>query len=260
MNKQLIIYLALAVLLFSCKLKKNQQTESTENTPTEQVNSKGKIDLNALEGDYYITFLESVPDLNEVIPTVKIQETGKIGGFNGCNSFFGQINSEEDQLIKKIGATRRACQGEGAEIERMMLETLKGITDIKREGNLIHFYKGENVVMRGKIISLEGGSWQVVSIEGGEYEQMPSFEVTNSRMNGATGCNSFFGMVEQNGFKLKILEPGMTEMACEGFDMSMEAKFMALLSQITHYKQVGEIAIFFNQEEELFRATNPEQE
>ncbi|MFB0997889.1 MAG: META domain-containing protein, partial [Flavobacteriales bacterium] len=191
---------------------------------------------------------------------VKIDKTGKISGKNGCNSFFGQLNTEGSGLIQNLGSTRMACEGEADDLERAMMATLKEVTNITIDENFINFYSDDRIVLTGKELSLERGNWQVISIEGKEYEQMPSFEVVNNRMNGHTGCNSFFGMVAQNGFSLKILEPGMTEMECQDFDMKMESKFMQALGKITEYNKEGEIAIFSHEGKELFRALNPEQE
>jgi len=260
MNKEIIIYLALGILLFSCKIKRGSKTDTVKIESVEEVNSYKKIDLNQITGNYYIISMENFPDINETVPVVSIDETGRISGNNGCNSFFGQLNKGENNLIQDIGSTRRACQGEDGDLERTMMATLKQVTHISDDGDFIYFYSEDKVVITGKKLSLERGNWQVVSIEGEEYEQMPSFEVENNRMNGHTGCNSFFGMIDQNGFSLKIIEPGMTEMDCLDFDMAMESKFIQLLGKVTAFKKEGEVIIFSNQEKELFRARNPEQE
>ena len=264
MKKDIIIYLVLGILLFSCKIKKGAQKESIKIESVEEVNSYEKIDLDQITsqiaGNYMITFIESIPEFNEITPLVKIDKTGKISGKNGCNSFFGQLNTEGGGLIQNLGSTRMACEGEADDLERAMMATLKEVTNITIDENFINFYSDDRIVLTGKELSLERGNWQVISIEGKEYEQMPSFEVVNNRMNGHTGCNSFFGMVAQNGFSLKILEPGMTEIDCQDFDMKMESKFMQALGKITEYNKEGEIAIFSHEGKELFRALNPEQE
>ena len=46
MKKDIIIYLVLGILLFSCKIKKGAQKESIKIEPVEEVNSNEKIDLN----------------------------------------------------------------------------------------------------------------------------------------------------------------------------------------------------------------------
>jgi heat shock protein HslJ len=260
MNKQIIIYLTLGILLFSCKIKKETKAEPVKTDPVVEVNSKEEIDLDQLKGSYYIISMETFPELNGVVPSIKIEETGSISGNNGCNTFSGQLNDEEGDLIQNIGSTRKACQGETDDVERAMMETLKQLTDIKSDGRIIKFYSDDRVIMTGKKLSLEMGNWQVVSIEGKEYGQMPSFEVNNNRMNGNTGCNSFFGMVQQNGFSLKIIEPGATEMVCPDFDMAMESKFIQSLGKVTEFKKEGRVVIFSHQGKELFRASNPEQE
>ena len=260
MNKQITILLVLGILLFSCKLKKEKKVEPIKKEPKEEVSSNKNIALDEIVGSYYITFLETIPELNEVSPTIKIDETGKIGGNNGCNSFFGQLNLEEGELINNLGSTRRACQGMGSDVEKVMMEALKEVTNITADEQFIQFYSDDNVLIKGKKLTLEIGSWQVISINGKAYDQMPNFEINNNRMTGNTGCNSFFGMIQQNGFSLKIAEPGMTEMVCDGTDSSMESKFMVALGKLTEFRFEGGEVIFSNKGKELFRASNPGQE
>lgn len=258
MNKHLILSLCIGVLLFSCTTKKVVTTETAQEK-TEEVISRKDIDLNLIAGDYYITSVDPLMEFQEVTPTIKIEEEGRISGNNGCNSFFGQINLEkEGKLLANVGSTRRACQGEGEEVERLMMEVLNRTTNIKREGNFIIFYEGDIVLLTAKSLSLELGTWQVFSLDGKSIDNMPSFEVINNRVNGNTGCNSFFAMVEQNGSSLQFIEVGMTEMDCPDFDMSIEAKFSKALSEVTSIKREGENAIFYNNGKELFRASNPE--
>lgn len=260
MNKHITVLLAFSILLFSCKLKKEKKTDPVVVEKTEEVQPKQTINMDEIVGDFSITSLKDIPEFNEVSPSVKIEETGKISGFNGCNSFFGKIDVEAESLLNNLGATRKACEGEGSEVEMMMMNLLKEVTHISVEDIFIKFYMNNEVVISGKKISLERGTWEVISLGEKEFVQMPTFNIENRNLNGHTGCNSFFAMVDQNGFKIKILEPGATEMACEGFDMAMETKFINALGEVTEYKMEGPIAIFSKNGKELFRAKNPEQE
>ena len=171
MKKDIIIYLVLGILLFSCKIKKGAQKESIKIEPVEEVNSNEKIDLDQIAGNYMITSIESIPEFNEIAPWVKIYKTGKISGKNGCNSFFGQLNTEGGGLIQNLGSTRMACEGEADDLERAMMATLKEVTNITIDENFINFYSDDRIVLTGKELSLERGNWQVISIEGKEYEQ-----------------------------------------------------------------------------------------
>ncbi|MEN8928172.1 MAG: META domain-containing protein [Flavobacteriales bacterium] len=257
MKKQIVLGLTAAFLLVSCKMKKEKKTDEKAVT---EMNLERKINLNQIQGNYVITSFEAMPEINGVAPTVFIDETGRIGGNNGCNSYFGQINLEDEKLMSNLGSTRRACPGEASDIERMMMESMQEVDNITVEGKVIRFYKENNAVIIGKSISLEQGTWQVISIVGKEYSVMPNFSVENSRLTGNTGCNSFFGMVQQKGLSLKIAEPGMTEMECPDFNTNMESTFIGLLAEVTDIRMNGSIAIFMNNGEELFRAENPEQE
>ncbi|MFB0997888.1 MAG: hypothetical protein QMC28_04210, partial [Flavobacteriales bacterium] len=72
MKKDIIIYLVLGILLFSCKIKKGAQKESIKIESVEEVNSYEKIDLDQITsqiaGNYMITFIESIPEFNEITP------------------------------------------------------------------------------------------------------------------------------------------------------------------------------------------------
>ncbi len=258
MSKKIYIFLAISIFMFSCKTKKKATNEATKVESVEVKNSKVEIDLAMIVGDYYISSIEVLPEFNGIAPTIEIDELGKISGFNGCNSFFGKLNFEGGNLIDNLGATRMACEGEANEVEMILMQVLKNVTDIKREGNVVRFFSEGKAVITGKDISLEEGVWQIESVNGKYFEEQPTFEVMNSRMNGNTGCNSFFGMVDQNRFKLKFIEVGATEMDCANIDMSMEAMLFKALSEVTEFKRIDEMAIFYNNEKELFRATKPE--
>jgi heat shock protein HslJ len=62
-------------------------------------------------------------------PTLQFDETGdRIGGFGGCNRFFGAITltSTEIRFPKMIGSTRKFCRGEPGQWERRYFGLLKG--------------------------------------------------------------------------------------------------------------------------------------
>ncbi|WP_457596697.1 META domain-containing protein [Hydrogenimonas sp.] len=59
--------------------------------------------------------------------TLTFEPDGRIGGFDGCNSYFGKVAIDPTQMrFGPIGATRRFCRGEAGAVERAMLGVLKG--------------------------------------------------------------------------------------------------------------------------------------
>ncbi len=74
--------------------------------------------------------------------TLKIDETGRIGGFDGCNSYFGKVKLTDSQItFGPIGSTRKLCRGEAGEMERRLLSFFKGTKwwQIDEAGDLILF-------------------------------------------------------------------------------------------------------------------------
>jgi heat shock protein HslJ len=77
-------------------------------------------------------------------PTLKISDDGtRIGGFSGCNSYFGAItlNDTEIEFPKALGSTRRFCAGEGGKMERKLFAFFKGTKwwQFDEEGHLVIF-------------------------------------------------------------------------------------------------------------------------
>jgi heat shock protein HslJ len=58
---------------------------------------------------------------------LRFSDDGKIGGFSGCNSFFGKVKIDETTMrFGIIGSTRKFCMGEAGRLERRIFSILKG--------------------------------------------------------------------------------------------------------------------------------------
>ena len=59
--------------------------------------------------------------------TLQFDKNGKIGGFDGCNSYFGKAEWTDSEItFGPVGSTRRFCRGEAGKVERAMLSMFKG--------------------------------------------------------------------------------------------------------------------------------------
>jgi heat shock protein HslJ len=70
---------------------------------------------------------EAVPVLpGDNQPSIRFDADGeKVSGYSGCNRFFATLRIEGDALHwGPVGATRRACQGAGGELEAVFLRAL----------------------------------------------------------------------------------------------------------------------------------------
>ncbi len=81
-------------------------------------------------------------------PSLRIDpESGKVGGFSGCNRFFSTLKIEGDSLNwSPVGATRMACPGERDEVEARFLDMLgKASNWALVEGDLVFLNQGRPV-------------------------------------------------------------------------------------------------------------------
>lgn len=83
-------------------------------------------------------------------PFVTFSADGKIGGFGGCNSFFGEASVTETAIdFIKIGSTRRFCSGERGVVERRLFSVLKGTKwwQFDEDDNLVIFDDEHRIVL-----------------------------------------------------------------------------------------------------------------
>jgi len=75
-------------------------------------------------------------------PFIRFSRSGGVGGFGGCNSFFGEASVTQSAInFEKIGSTRRFCSGMRGEVERRFLGILKGVKwwQFDEDENLVIF-------------------------------------------------------------------------------------------------------------------------
>lgn len=83
-------------------------------------------------------------------------------------------------------------------------------------------------------IELSNTHWQLVNMPGellGEVEVSLSFE--GEKINGKSGCNTYFSAYESDGSKLTFQGIGSTRMMCP--DMEVERQYLALLGKTATY-------------------------
>ncbi len=83
-------------------------------------------------------------------PFIRFSRDGGVGGFGGCNSFFGEASVTQTAIdFEKIGSTRRYCSGMNGEVERRFFAVLKGIKwwQFDEEENLVIFDDEHRLVL-----------------------------------------------------------------------------------------------------------------
>lgn len=260
MRKNFGILTVAVFLLLGCTLKKGTAKAEEKEEPI-VIKQQPRYQANDLAGEYRITQIESIPELNEIYPTLTIKKDGTIGGNNGCNSYFGKLNlSEEGPVFENIGATRKACEGFSGELENAIISAFEAgnVLDTDEKGILL--MEDNKVVLKAQRITLANGEWQLTMLGSNRVsEPIVFFNVNEGVVAGTTGCNSFYGVVEETGYEVKFKDISATEMDCKDFDTVAEVVFLRALEKVTHYKQIGLTAIFYNGDEVLFELENMEE-
>ncbi len=75
-----------------------------------------------------VIMIDNTPVSLEKMPFIRFSKDGAIGGFGGCNAFFGEASVTETAIdFINIGGTRRYCAGQEGETERRIFSILKGV-------------------------------------------------------------------------------------------------------------------------------------
>jgi putative lipoprotein len=94
--------------------------------------------------------------------------------------------------------------------------------------------KGQEQVISG---SLAGGPWRVEDVNGGgvidDARLDMTFDVTELKVNGHSGCNSFMGPFVETGHVVQIGPLATTRKMCAPALMDLEGKLLAALQAAT---------------------------
>ena len=251
--KKILVIPALIVILFACKTQKGgDKSNAIEVTEVVKV-IEPKFSLVDISGDFVVSKMTDW-EFESDAPTLRIESNGIVSGHNGCNTYFGRINPNANNSIDKLGSTRMACSGKQGELEKTFMNWMRNVDSISRFGNEIQFFSEETIVIVAKKLNLTGEF--IVSSVGRIYSENRGmkFSISEGRLSGSTGCNSFFGSVVQKGRDLSFTEIGATERACKDNDSSLESQFLKGMSEVSYFTQKGDKIEFYKGIDLLFTA------
>jgi heat shock protein HslJ len=177
------------------------------------------------------------------VPTLTIDD-GSWGG-TVCNHYFAEAEVDGDRVsISGVGGTEMACLADGAmESEAAYYAALGGVER--------HHRVGDRLVLSGSDVELvfdpvepepdadlEGTVWRLDAIvEGGGPDGSvssvlgaPTLELTDGRLSGDGGCNTFSVGYELDGDRLRVGDDLMTSTAsCEDAVDAQERHLLAVL-------------------------------
>ncbi len=240
-------FVSLMVFALSCNTQKEKSEESStvkQNIPTVST----ETELSKFVGSYKVVAMDGMGEIEQNNPYFTITKSGRISGYNGCNSFSGEILSDSDKVIlSKLGTTRMACQGDKNSTEKVFMELMNRTTgmNIGNEGQLDFMTDGA-VVLSAKKMSLGLGNFYVKTVRGeAPKTEGVMFTIEEGRISGNTGCNSFYGSLVQNGVRLTMGDLAATEQQCEEVDPIFETKFIKALQVTNRFDATDNLYTFY---------------
>lgn len=209
--------------------------------------------------------------------TAEFGEDGSITGSAGCNNYFGKYEVDGNTIkIGPLASTKMACAEPTGimEQETAYLIALESAATFQITGDQLVLFNadGSRAVdyLAGKSQSLEGSSWELLSITGYDGDLTTAKDNTpitllfdqSGNVSGYSGCNQFSGGYQVNGSEIKIGPLISTQMACldPASVMELESKYLSSLDAAGSFQLTNESLILQDAEGTQlleFRATVP---
>lgn len=92
-----------------------------------------------------LTTIDNDPVRLKFPVTLKIGDDGRIGGFGGCNEYFGKAEITDNAIaFGPIGSTRKFCMGEAGRVERRLFSMLRGTKWWQLDGGELVIFDDEH--------------------------------------------------------------------------------------------------------------------
>jgi heat shock protein HslJ len=221
---------------------------STQLTLVQQI-EKSEPAGNVIGTIWALTTLYGQPAIEGTEVSMGISED-RIGGFAGCNTYFGPFAVDGDQLdIGPLGATTRACLDPDLNAQEFtFLDALDSATSFEFVSiSELELADDRGVTMTFEKIDpapLEGTQWELMTYNNGNNALVsvnPDSRVTaffeNGKLNGSAGCNNYSGAYEVEGNNMEIGPLASTMMMCPDPDiMEQEQLYLGALGSAVFYK------------------------
>lgn len=165
------------------------------------------------------------------------------GGSGGCNSWFGAVKIDGDEIVfGRIGSTMMACEEPAMSIEGQYLRSLSEVQRWAIADGRLRLSDGAGAVLlefaSGAATAIEGVDWTAVRLlVGTDLLDVPGDIMVSLRMNGgeASGtaaCNHYSGGYRLDGGSLTFGPMAVTEMACPEPRMELERAWLTTLGLV----------------------------
>lgn len=178
---------------------------------------------------------------------------GRIDGFSGCNSFFGDYTIDRDRVvIGTLGGTMMACSEAPTAVETAVLGALAGtLRYTLAEGRLIlHSGSGPLLEFQAEPArTLVGATWKITGFNNGRQAVVSPLSGTTlslvfkgGSVTGFGGCNTFRAKYTVEGDRVAIGPVATTRKACASEAvMQQERQFLRTLESATTWTFDGDL-------------------
>ena len=186
-----------------------------------------------------------------VIITANFSTDGQLSGSSGCNSYFADYTTQEDQItITQPGSTMMACPI-GMEEEATYLAALAQAQQysIIGRGLSITYADGSGVLnFSSASLPFEYTLWTLVAIDSQPLVEdveitasfAPGEEPAQGSVAGSAGCNRYTAGYSLDGTTLTVEMPVTTLMMCPEEVMQVETAYLQALQSATSYQILGD--------------------
>lgn len=250
-------------------------TSSTENkkgetTPTATVTGETANNNCNLNGEWTIYSVRGNIVTGEERPYITFDiPVNRFYGNNGCNYINGDLSIESNSGVKftNMISTMKMCQDDQYQylINLALNDVVTYSTNMENHETMLNL-KDESgrtiLVLRRHNMEFLNGGWKVSELNGTPLTQTEeasiTFNTTDLKIHGTTGCNIFNGELFIDPDKttsLQILQLITTRMACP--NDSIETEFLLALESVETAKSTGddEVTLYNTEGKPLFKLT-----
>ncbi len=187
--------------------------------------------------------------------TLRFEEDGSLGGFDGCNRYRGSYSVQGVSLTisKELALTMMACpeplagsaSAYAGALERTASYLVEGKRLSLRDSALkeVAGFEADDPGLAGthwKVLSYNNGKQAVVSLIGGT--RITADFAEDGRVSGSAGCNRYFSTYEIAGESINIGRAGTTRKLCRAPEgvMDQESAYLRALNSAATYRREGE--------------------
>ena len=178
---------------------------------------------------------------------------GRIGGFAGCNTYFGPYEATGNQVtVGPLASTRLACSEDIMGQESDYLEALHSAASYQIVDEKLQVANANaETILTFSIVEpapLEGTQWELTTYNNGQQAMtsvLPGTRITalfeSGTVSGSAGCNNYNASYELDGKSITIGPGASTMMACpepEGV-MEQEQLYLAALQSAGSYQIIA---------------------